>query len=315
MTSLRQLYRNYFPTFIRRPVQKIVIKSLELIEFVTFCTPNILKPSVQLSTTGKQIYENFKKDGVVAVYKDEFAEVADYLVKTYLPKILELSKDDPIMAFDNETKNTLSSDKGTNGHDLVFRNLLTPLAVSGGLRVDASFRLSDEHIEKLVLDQDILGVFYNYLRRQPYFRNDGQVIESCFNGNYIDGNRFFHVDRIHQLSVMLLIADLEESDTHLEYAIGSNNRSILKEGTSPSIEFCEKRAKDHEIFFGCGKKGTAILFDSSGFHRVRLKKGTTRKVFFLNFTSGHHLYKLTHNRDEFESLEKHPKFIQKALRL
>jgi hypothetical protein len=51
----------------------------------------------------------------------------------------------------------------------------------------------------------------------------------------------------------------------------------------------DKNTREYNIFGGVGCKGTAILLDGSGYHRVKLEQDRIHKILFLNINSGHHM--------------------------
>lgn len=95
-----------------------------------------------------------------------------------------------------------------------------------------------------------------------------------------------------QLSLMLLLNDLDEKTTHMEYLLSSHKRKLFDLIVHKNFEQCEKEIKknNYKIFKCIGKKGDAFLFNSTGIHRAYYILGTTRNVFHLNFTNGHNLF-------------------------
>ena len=311
MNPIIQAYRNIAPEFVRNLVREGIRFSRDALHISQYATPNILSPSVPLSKSASDSLNALRRDGVTAIYKEEYAQVADYLLETWFP----------IARTIDERSDGADAPAGTSylvdlpdDRRMKFIDVNNSYQRDAGLSIAGHISLSDPNIQPFALDPDLLGICYNYLRRQPYFRHDAELQESCFTGKNKTLNSLFHTDRMHNLSVMMLCNDIDVDTTHLEYAAGSNNRSLLLGGIGVPEEKCEEAAKKHKMVNGVGKKGTALIFDASGYHRVVLKKHTLRQVMFLNINSGHHMLPMSHQISDYINLDA-PHFVKKALRL
>ncbi len=113
---------------------------------------------------------------------------------------------------------------------------------------------------------------------------------------------------------MLLISDVTEAGTHMEYVVGSHKRSFLflREGIQMSNEESEHRAEAaKEMFYLTGPKGTLFLYDSTGVHRRNLIPGSRRKALIWTVTTGHHLHTFTEITDDWPELQDDLLFVRR----
>ena len=145
---------------------------------------------------------------------------------------------------------------------------------------------------------------YKYYGRQPYYRNSPLIYKIQWDGKselLYSGN--FHVDRLHQLSIMLLLNDLTERDTHMEYALRSHKKRLRLDHFSDDEKSVQSK---YEVAHLTGPKGTLYLFDSGGIHRAHVIPNSARVVLHLNVNPGHHIepqrYDMNSNWPLYESL-------------
>ena len=213
--------------------------------------------------------KDFSINGVVKINYD-FSEFADYLMSNYMNKILNKEKT-PIDIF---TASTSQIDKEENG--LIVSNYLS---------------LLDPKIVNFILNDKLKEVLEAYYGREYFLRNNPtlqQIIAKKENW----GTSVYHNDRFHQVSLMLLLSDLKENDTYMEYLCGTHKLKFYEtlHPEPDQSKFNEKIKKCNNRFKLIGKKGTAFLFDSIGIHRTIFKLNNVRNILHLNFTTGHNLY-------------------------
>lgn len=97
-------------------------------------------------------------------------------------------------------------------------------------------------------------------------------------------NGRYHVDHLHQVSMMLLLSTVTEQTTHMQYAIGSH-KGLKLEGYYDENQVHSR----YSILDLIGEPGTVYIFDTAGIHRAKYIVGTRRKILHLNFTTGHDL--------------------------
>lgn len=217
---------------------------------------------VPLSPVGQSLLEEFRRNGIIRV-DEKFEAIADYLRREYF-EVLETGGSNPFVV----TQNTNKSEK----------------AQWNALNANISFR--DPQLAPLFFDPDLNGVLRNYYGRQPYFRNQPllQRIDTTDATERTLTNGLYHVDHLHQVSIMFLVSRVTEDGLHMRYAAGSNRRLRL-EGYYDEREV-EAR---YPIVKVTGEPGTLFMFDTAGIHRAKYIPWTSRRILHLNFTPGHDL--------------------------
>jgi len=207
---------------------------------------------VPLSTQAGRDLERLRQDGIVAVDRN-FRELADYIRDRYFAREFELPADSPLRA--------------------------------SGLQVSHSVSFADRRLHEVVFDPGICGVVCNYYGRQAYYRDNPTVHKeyaAASSKPLISG--VFHSDSYRQVSFMLLLRDLTEHDTHMEFAKGSHRQR------QPSYDRAQidqdAVAREFEIVHVVGTKGTLFIFDTEGLHRGAYHQDTHREIFHVNVTSG-----------------------------
>lgn len=242
--------------------------SLEVLR-TTF--PNLISPSVPLSARGKERLAALRRDGILRIQEPQFEEAARYVDTAYFAPL--------------ERPDGLSSIRLPHP-DLFVTDANKSEYRAYGTEIGANISFKDPHLAGLFFDPELTGVVYNYYRRQPYYRNQPFLQKISYDGKTIPNtNANWHVDYIHQLSVMLLVSDVTTKDTHMEYALGSNWK-IWNVGNYPE-EIVDRHG--YKVFDAVGPQGTLFLFDAGGIHRARYVGGSSRKILHLNITTGHHI--------------------------
>jgi hypothetical protein len=242
---------------------------LQSIVWKKYYTPDAKVPEVSISARAKRHLDELRENGVTLI--PGFESVADYLENTYFSVI-----------DGRASKNAQSMEKVRLGDRDDVTN-------TQNYRV--SFK--DPGLAPLVLDRDISGILYNYYRRQPLFREQPWIIKNALSADFsqedlakLEVSAKFHVDFYRQMSMMLLVNDLTEADTHLEYAVRSHKvRNTWRRYTYADEEISKKFRIQHCV----GARGTLIIMDAgSGFHRGMHKRGTVRKTLQCVLTAGHY---------------------------
>jgi len=186
------------------------------------------------------------------------------------------------------------------------------------------YRLSflDPHLYEYFFDIDILAGIRRYIGVQPVYRESPQLEDVNFKNNVTSLISFdpamyaaaFHTDYYRQLNIMLLLTDITEDTTHTEYAVGSNNRNIFKEGNFLAYPVTNKHIEKagYPIHKLTGKKGDVIIMDTSGFHRACQKEDTTRRLLSLIMNPNYPFLGYGENLDGLIS-DKAPDFVSKTI--
>jgi len=216
--------------------------------------------------TKKSQKDKISELGIIKI-NENFKEFADYIIENYSEKLI---------------------DDG-NG----VKNYFLPL--------------SDKYIINTILKTEIYSKIYNYYGSNPYLRNDPLLQEISPTEKFLNfGNGSFHVDRYCQISVMILLHDLEISETHMEYILGSHKRTLGFLNLYLDFNNIKKRIisnNENNIYHIIGKKGDCFIFNTMGLHKANYKLNSKRSIFHLNFTNGHNLYNYT-NKETLNHLKK-----------
>ena len=196
--------------------------------------------------------------------------------------------------------NLLLSNKETN----IKTYKAAQIDKSKGITLSRYLTLNDAKILNFITSQEISNIIYPYLGRHFFLRNNptvNQIIAKKDNW----GTSIIHNDRFHQISLMLLLEDITEADTHMEYLAKTHKLNIFDDlhPYPNSSQVKEKIKNTDKRIKLIGEKGTAFLFDSIGLHRTVLKKNTSRTIFHLNFTAGHNLYSFLDKDINFDGIE------------
>ena len=184
----------------------------------------------------------------------------------------------------------------------------------GGTRASFSVSFKDKQLAPLLLSPDILGVFYHYYGRQPYYRNETFIHEMRYAGVNPLNNGSFHTDQLKQVSMMLLVSDVTEADTHMELAVGSHRRPYLWDGISLDAQEATAllNERQYELMHCVGKQGTLFIFDSIAIHRAAYKPGTVRRILHANINTGARRNPFIDDIEHWPGLSEYPDFVGKA---
>lgn len=284
-------------------------KAAEAVHYFRHTSPNYFQPQVEISERANSWLQELREYGVVKFSTPEIAAAASVLEEKYFNRIDSMGSDQ----------------RDLNGDDLGQKGIFAkninyePYSTNTGTEIFYQISLFDNELKDLFRNPEISGVIYNYLRRQPYYR--GQPTLSQINyGPEQDKNKnrpgcLYHVDYLRQITFMVLAADVTEEDSHFEYLKGSHHRPKWSKVFIDNNEAAKiAEANQENIFRGVGKKGSVVLFDSSGIHRRNGKIGQKRRTVFGVTTSGHHLEKYEDKRVHLPNLENDPQHVRSMFR-
>lgn len=207
---------------------------------------------IPMSSDGSRYLEHLRRDGIVAIDRD-FSSLADYIRDRYFAAEYELPASSRLRA--------------------------------NGLQVSHAVSFSDRRLHEILFDAELCAIVCNYYGRRAFYRDNPTVHKEHTDPAakpLISG--VFHSDSYRQISFMLLLRDLTEHDTHMEYAKGSHRHR------QPSYDRTriDQAAVPHEfeIVPVIGAKGKLFIFDTEGLHRGAYHRGGNREIFHVNITPG-----------------------------
>jgi hypothetical protein len=205
-----------------------------------------------LSPAAEAYVERLRQDGIVALDRN-FADLADYVRDRYFAASFELPPDSPLRA--------------------------------NGLQISHSVSLADTRLHDVLFDPEICAVVCNYYGRQAYYRDNPTVHkERTARGSKPLISGVFHSDSYRQISFVLLLGDLTEADTHMEYAVGSHRHR------QPSYDRAQidqdAVSREFKLAHVVGRKGTLYIFDTEGLHRGAYHRDASREIVHVNVTPG-----------------------------
>jgi hypothetical protein len=245
-----------------------------MVELV-YLTPNPLRARTAVATDHKlfALTETFKSDGIVR-FDEDFSTLATELAEEFFES---RESGDRELTSSNYKRYFAVDDHHQSG-----------LAVWG----EASFL--HPKLFSFFTNPRLISLVSEYYGRQAYYRNLPVFTQTSVPDNYAtDPTYKFHVDYgLRQVSLMMLLSDVTESDTHMQYALKSHldrlPQSMVEDRFSYSDEIVEKK---YSLLPLIGKRGTLFIFDAgNGLHRAFPKPNSHRRILHMNLTSGH--YKL-----------------------
>jgi hypothetical protein len=207
---------------------------------------------VALSPEGSRCLHQLREDGLVAIDRD-FSRVADYIRDHYCAVEHELPATSPRRA--------------------------------SGLQVSHAVSFSDRRLHEILFDPEICAIICNYYGRQAFYRDNPTVHkERTDPGSKPLISGVFHSDSYRQISFMLLLCDLTEHDTHMEYAKGSH---VHRQPSYDRTRIDQDAVlREFEIAHVIGSKGKLFVFDTEGLHRGAYHRNGRREIFHVNITTG-----------------------------
>ena len=251
------------------------------------------------------LYDYNKKKYLQPKYKNS----NNFITSKIAPKLMEL-RDNGITKFEKkyeEYANYINNyyvpylEKQEN-HFEHSRYLVNTQSISELERpFNSDFLLNEPFLRKLFFDKDLMSLLKGYFMRQPFIRNNPVISRVNYTGKGLSPADKFHLDGgLHQISFMMLLNDISENDSHMEYALKTNNqllnrRNFLERHPANSSYIRDK----YNIFKLTGKAGDLFVFDAgNGFHRANLIPGTSRTVLHMNITTGYGIIESSFNKKE-----------------
>ncbi len=236
------------------------------------------KWSEKVNIINNNNYNNILKNGIIKL-DNNFEKFSSYINKNYIEILLK-------------EKNEKSSLKVLDVRNSNINNL-----------INHYIGIDDDLVREFIENDELTNVLNLLFNKKIYLRNDPLIQVLNTSEKMTNGN--FHTDRFMQFSLMLLLEDVSENQTHMEYCIKSQKRDFLDLIIHKNFKECEEHVKKHnfEIFKIVGKKGDAFLFNTTGIHRAKYIFNTKRSIFHLNFTNGHNLYpfKISFNKAKIKN--------------
>jgi hypothetical protein len=136
--------------------------------------------------------------------------------------------------------------------------------------VDVGFAVPE--VTQMLCHPELCGLLCNYYGRQAYYREHPSVVAMSAGDSGVDRtSSHVHCDGYRQLTMNLLLNDIDPGDTHLIYYRGSHKEPKLDyERVAETLN----RVENFPATLGTGRAGSLILFDSgSGYHRGEYRSG------------------------------------------
>lgn len=292
--------RKFVGSLLPPPVKRAIVRTPAYLNLLRYTVPNVLKPAVPISARAEGWLRELRENGIVRIEPEMFRGVADYLERAYFAKLA------------GRTNHNL------DGGEFDDKRLFTIDGSSDNFRafgvvMTCEISLLDNGLAPMLRNPDIAGLIYNYYRRQPYYRNQPRIQYTDVKpDSRVELGNDYHVDRFRQVSAMLLVSDQTEKDTHMEYLLGSHQRSFTKTGIEMTYEECRRWAQyaPERIFHLVGKKGTLFIYDTTGVHCRNLIPNSRRKIIIWTVTTGHHLEKFRDRTTDWPELAQSPPHVR-----
>lgn len=170
----------------------------------------------------------------------------------------------------------------------MLKDLIDERSLRTGRVFAKAVSLNDPKLYNWYFNNDLILLLGKMYKQQPYYRNQPIIQTYSFTESHTDDIAGkWHIDGgLNQITFMLLINDITENDTHMQYALKSSNKKH-KELDRNYINV-DNIESDYEIIKCIGKAGTLYVFQGGiGLHRAVYKRLSTRSIYHVNFTPGH----------------------------
>ncbi len=282
-TSIQDLDKDYFRDGFRGDDRAIMLGMRNLFfpeKFIEKIRYNQVLPLPSIFTKSKPLPEHDKSsavmDAVNTLRRDGILILPSYAVKAadFLTAKYGL---------------TPTKEKYGNNYGVVNDNAPDPVVVD------------------YLADPFLLSVVGEYQRVQPFLRMVPAVCEAYSSVNTeevlamqrenytgrLDNNvRFnvpWHFDTVNLINIHLLLNDVPPTGTRMLYAKGSHKKHHLNL-SDDEASFSEKYVRDHYEIVDCaGPRGTAVIFDANGIHRMSPEKGAYRAFYGQMITPGNNV--------------------------
>lgn len=257
-------------------------RTLSLLKWYYY-SPKKQYSDIKLSERAQIWFKEFQENGILRI-DNEFLKEAQYL--------------------NDEIFNKIPSDK------------LSERDIAGGRVYLKELSFKNPQLFRLFFHEDLMAMLNKHYQTQAYYRNLSAVINTSYNAqnNTEDIQGLFHLDGgLDQISIMLLVNDITENDTHMEFCLKSTHTK------HKDISRFNKDQKEitnrYEITHCVGKAGTLYIFQAGiGYHRAVYKSGSVRKMYHANFTAGHDIVpQKMDDLKHFAELKEKPFYIKKML--
>lgn len=155
----------------------------------------------------------------------------------------------------------------------------------------SSLDFCEPFLHKVLQETGVLALITEYYGGTAYFR-ERPTLNVLVKGDAAlnsKPSRVFHSDGYRQVSIMLLLNDLNEADIHMEYCVGSH---LTQQHTYDRRRLRQELIEDSFIKKKViGPRGSLFVFDTEGFHRglYQLQEGSPedyRLILHANFHPG-----------------------------
>jgi|GEM_PF-3145346 len=224
------------------------------------------RPRAYSDPVFSSVESELRRDGVTCL-RGRYSDFSKALEIKYIASFLEGKKPD-------------------HASDLL--NLQFP--ASFGRVFEAATSFQEPAVQKIVFDSDLVALMYNYLRRTPYYRNNPSLVTVRASATDKQPAGEFHTDGgLRQLSYMLLLNEVTEDTTHMEYLTGSHNVRFAMKMYRENLT--DKKIIDSfPLYRLTGSAGDLFVFDAgNGFHRANVIPGTIRSILHFNINTGYEL--------------------------
>jgi hypothetical protein len=290
----KSIYRKF-----RNGAEMLLLKTKFYITVIKYTTPNLFKPHVPISEDAKVYLKELSEKGFF-IMEEKFTALADYINKEY---------------FEN-------FDEGPLQKKLFEKRKIRDINSEGNRKTGnvLSWYVSfmDPKLEEILFHKDLCGIYYNYFRRQPYYRDSCHLTMDRFDADISPRvSSKYHLDQgVHQLSIILLLKDITINDTHTLYAEGSHKVYRPIETLDRNSFADSEVEKNWKLVDLHGKKGSLLVMDAgNGFHKIIEKPNSTRKMLFINVTAGSDIKPNKMDTvSGWQSLKKQELFIQRMFK-
>jgi hypothetical protein len=135
---------------------------------------------------------------------------------------------------------------------------------------------------------DLLDVIQDCLGRPPVITRGVAMRYLPDTAKDRDMFGWHHDMEDRRLKLQILLTDVGPEDQHMSYVCGSHQLYHPYEmflDNRCSLDYCQDKLGDVEVFKALGRAGKAFLFDSNGAHRGNRRPGeAVRDVFFMEYS-------------------------------
>lgn len=250
----------------------------DLIFISKFATPNPFRKKLPMNPEFQTYHDLLVRDGIFSFRTPETIKIAEHLKVNYFDKFDKTQ--------DLESINYSSPERR-------FNIELTDRGTNSGYKYISSISFQDKDLRPLLCHEQLMNVIGNYYGRNFYYRNQPSIqkVDFSLDDKARDTGKW-HIDPLHQVSIMIYASDVEETDTHTEYRKGSHRRRRIGRVRLTREEVDNDYNNWPNITKALGKAGTVFVFDTFGYHRAFYQtQGKPRRLMHLNITTGHNIKK------------------------